>query len=392
MGIIAALAVPAIGFGAGLFYIDDSGNMGLGNITPQHRLDVSGAMYSRLVTVTDAASTTVDWNQGNVQSITLTTGDTHLTFANAQAGGEYKLIINQDSTGGRTITWPSSVTWAGGIAPALTADANGTDVVSFIYQGTKYLGSAKLNFGTGASVSVLAVGGGGGGSGGGGGGGGVVTATTPVEIGTYSIVVGAGGLNGQHQGEVSTAFSLIAVGGGYGSDYNGTGGSGGSGGGGAASGGDGGPHTTGQGFDGGIGAGSGGTRGGGGGGGAGGKGDDASANTGGNGGAGYTSGISGSSVCYAGGGGGSGSLNPGTATCGGGSSTTGSGNDATANTGGGGGGSYNGPVAGKGGSGIVIISYPTGSITASGGTVTTSGGNTIHTFTSSGTFTVTAIN
>jgi hypothetical protein len=37
----------------------------------------------------------------------------------------------------------------------------------------------------------------------------------------------------------------------------------------------------------------------------------------------------------------------------------------------------------------VIISYPTGSITATGGTITTSGGNTIHTFTSTGTFDVT---
>jgi hypothetical protein len=38
-----------------------------------------------------------------------------------------------------------------------------------------------------------------------------------------------------------------------------------------------------------------------------------------------------------------------------------------------------------GGSGIVIISYPGGQ-RGTGGTVTTSGGNTIHTFTSSGTF------
>jgi hypothetical protein len=60
--------------------------------------------------------------------------------------------------------------------------------------------------------------------------------------------------------------------------------------------------------------------------------------------------------------------------------------DGAANTGDGGTG------ARAGGSGIVIVSYPTGSITATGGTITTSGGNTIHTFTSSGTFTVQRIN
>jgi hypothetical protein len=65
----------------------------------------------------------------------------------------------------------------------------------------------------------------------------------------------------------------------------------------------------------------------------------------------------------------------------------------TANTGGGGGGGgydtgfYSGAA---GGSGVVIIAYPTGSMTATGGTITTSGGNTIHRFTTDGTFTRTA--
>jgi len=40
------------------------------------------------------------------------------------------------------------------------------------------------------------------------------------------------------------------------------------------------------------------------------------------------------------------------------------------------------------GDGVVVIRYPTGSISATGGTVTTSGGFTIHTFTSSGDFVV----
>ena len=74
------------------------------------------------------------------------------------------------------------------------------------------------------------------------------------------------------------------------------------------------------------------------------------------------------------------------------------GSNATANTGGGGGGgtliwlprdTYH--AGGNGGSGIVIIAYPTGTITATGGTVTTASGYTIHTFTSSGTWNVTSV-
>jgi hypothetical protein len=57
----------------------------------------------------------------------------------------------------------------------------------------------------------------------------------------------------------------------------------------------------------------------------------------------------------------------------------------TANTGGGGGGAFIN-TGGTGGSGVVIISY-LGAQRGTGGTVTTSGGYTIHTFTSSSTYT-----
>jgi hypothetical protein len=65
------------------------------------------------------------------------------------------------------------------------------------------------------------------------------------------------------------------------------------------------------------------------------------------------------------------------------------------NTGGGGGGSGGtGGTSAAGGSGIVIFRYRTSDassagISVSGGTVTTSGGYTIHSFTSTGSTTVT---
>jgi len=40
--------------------------------------------------------------------------------------------------------------------------------------------------------------------------------------------------------------------------------------------------------------------------------------------------------------------------------------------------------------GVVILRYRTGSMTATGGTITTAGGYTIHTFTANGTFQVTS--
>jgi hypothetical protein len=59
----------------------------------------------------------------------------------------------------------------------------------------------------------------------------------------------------------------------------------------------------------------------------------------------------------------------------------------TANRGGGGGGYGNSDFAGAaGGSGVVIVRYA-GSQRGTGGTVTSAGGFTYHTFTSSGTYT-----
>ena len=63
--------------------------------------------------------------------------------------------------------------------------------------------------------------------------------------------------------------------------------------------------------------------------------------------------------------------------------------NATANTGNGGGGSAGDTqAAANGGSGIVIVRYLSIYKEATGGTITYSGGYTIHTFTASGTFTI----
>lgn len=285
--------------------------------------------------------------------------------------------------------------------------------------------STTLITGTASSLPIKALvvaGGGGGGysrGGGGGGGGYQYNASLSVVQQSYNITVGIGGIAGISSSEVggnggNSIFSTItAVGGGGGAGYsvsaNGNnGGSGGGGGGWPAGTKNGGTPTVGQGNSGGsgVGNGTGGWTAGGGGGGAGTVGSNASGtgatstnNLPGNGGDGLVNSISGSSIFYAAGGGGHGITSAGTESySSGGNGGGGAGGvSGTANTGGGGG------AGGNGGSGIVIISYPSASITATGGTITYTdannlnsrstpayaGGNTIHTFTSSGTFTVT---
>lgn len=242
-------------------------------------------------------------------------------------------------------------------------------ILTYLNNGTfNYTNLDPLN------ISILVVAGGGGGGGGnyngaGGGAGGLIYNNSfDLANGNYDIVVGQGGAGGvtsgnSSQGQNSSAFGLVAIGGGKAGQFN-AGNNGGSGGGGS--------YGSGAGNNsGGIGlqptsaSGGFGNNGGayfyeqdtgGGGGGAGASGSSK------NGGAGLFYNIyNGTSLCYAGGGGGAdqqeGRL--GTAGCGGGAGSTGTGISGINGTGGGGGGAERLGTAtgGMGGSGIVIIRY-----------------------------------
>jgi hypothetical protein len=253
---------------------------------------------------------------------------------------------------------------------------------------------AQLN----AQVLVVAGGGSGGlrHAGGGGAGGVIYNSSFNINQGTYPVTIGAGGVGNSVSGANSVFSSLTAVGGGGGGNNGQVGKPGGSGGGGS-NGTNGGNGTAGQGNKGGNqnnGAGCCYGNGAGGGGAA-----AAGANTTGGvssaGGDGLAFNISGSTVYYGGGGGGgtgssavslAGGIGGGGA--GGNNSSGVHGVAGTPNTGGGGGGGGASNIdgnGGAGGSGVVIISYP-GAQIATGGTITQVGGNTIHTFNSSGTF------
>jgi hypothetical protein len=270
------------------------------------------------------------------------------------------------------------------------------------------------------SVQYLVVAGGaaggagfGGGAGGGGAGGyrssvtgessgGGSSAESPITVQpltAYTVTIGAGGapVNGNVLGTNggNSVFGSITSLGGGGASSQIAGASGGCGGGGGELSGvtAGGAGTSGQGYAGGTGNFSGGNAGAGGGG-AGAVGGNSSSGAVGAGGIGVQSSITGTATYRAGGGGASGNGLPGSSggLGGGGNGGPGSGGSGTvtsgaANTGGGGGGTYlAGAGTAGGGSGIVIIRY-SGPQRATGGTVTSSGGFTIHTFTSSGTFT-----
>jgi hypothetical protein len=224
------------------------------------------------------------------------------------------------------------------------------------------------------------------------GGGGVIFTRHKMSPGvSYTVVVGGGGgdANGSNSSvsHASLPTNFVAIGGGRGGSHRSGSNSGGCG---SGTGGfyvasdarDAGAGMPGQGYSGGVAP----TYRGAGGGGAGGTGLDE-----GTGGPGFNDPLTGNR--YAGGGGGhprntDNRLVGWGGVGGGGNASTGTGSGANggANTGGGAGGGKGSGNTSNGGSGIVIIRY-LGAQLGTGGTVTSSGGYTIHTFTSSGTFT-----
>ena len=87
-----------------------------------------------------AGSVVWDFPLGNIAKFTLTSPTTINNPTHIKAGG-YTLILAQDATGSRTVTWGSVFKWPSGVAPVLSTVANSIDVISFVCDGTNMYGS-----------------------------------------------------------------------------------------------------------------------------------------------------------------------------------------------------------------------------------------------------------
>ena len=91
-------------------------------------------------TANTGAAYTINLSDGTVQILTLTDNCT-LTFPTAVAGKSFILLIKQDGTGGRTVTWPAVAKWPSNAAPAVITTANQLDKFVFTSDGTNWYGS-----------------------------------------------------------------------------------------------------------------------------------------------------------------------------------------------------------------------------------------------------------
>lgn len=107
--------------------------VGGGQVLNDHELkDYSETVATPTIS---ANALTLNIENGNVFSVTQDANITTLTLSNPSATGKacsFTLILKQDATGGRTISWPSAVKWGGGVAPTLTTTANAVNILTFI--------------------------------------------------------------------------------------------------------------------------------------------------------------------------------------------------------------------------------------------------------------------
>jgi hypothetical protein len=119
--------------------IQTNGNVGIATTTPKYPLSVNGSYYSvELDKGNSGAAITIDWSAGNTQHVILTSGPgtpVALTFTNPQPGARYTLILKQDGTGGRTVTWPATFRTGSAGPITLSTAPNATDYVGLQYNG-----------------------------------------------------------------------------------------------------------------------------------------------------------------------------------------------------------------------------------------------------------------
>ena len=86
-----------------------------------------------------STAVTLALTNGTVQIVTLT-GNATITMPPAVAGKSFTLLLKQDATGSRTVTW-ATVSWPSATAPTITATANKMDKYIFISDGTYWYGA-----------------------------------------------------------------------------------------------------------------------------------------------------------------------------------------------------------------------------------------------------------
>jgi hypothetical protein len=127
-GVATALGQNVTGSGAVVLSI---------NPTIDRTTFTGNAQTTPVVVSFSATAMTIDCTESNVFTTTFTANVTVApTITNPQDGQTINWFITQDSTGGRTMTWPSSLKWPLGTNTALSTTTNAVDLLVATYRSS----------------------------------------------------------------------------------------------------------------------------------------------------------------------------------------------------------------------------------------------------------------
>lgn len=106
---------------------------------------VGGSVDGTIALDTAAASSssgtlTLNFTATQVFTVTTTENISTITVSNPVAGQKVTIIFTQGAS--HTIAFPAGWKWAGGTAPTFTTGAGAIDIVSVLYDGSRYFAEA----------------------------------------------------------------------------------------------------------------------------------------------------------------------------------------------------------------------------------------------------------
>ena len=139
--------------GQGLVYNSSTGKWNNGTASAEN-VNAVASSGSGTVTIPDPWASPFE----TLSDVTLT-GNPTFAFPTAAAGKSFTIILRQDGTGGRVVTWPIAAgNWlGGGVAPVLSTAAGAVDVATFVCtDGSNWIGvfSAGYAVSTGQGCTV----------------------------------------------------------------------------------------------------------------------------------------------------------------------------------------------------------------------------------------------
>lgn len=102
-----------------------------------NELKVTGQGVSNLFTNgATSGNVTINWDNGNVQTLTINATVSNLYYTNIIPGGVYTLVLSIGATGSNITNWPTGTLWPNGNTPTLTTTVGAVDIVSVVAIGT----------------------------------------------------------------------------------------------------------------------------------------------------------------------------------------------------------------------------------------------------------------